>query len=81
MISSSIFQVVIDEISWLDFYAPLKCKFQYDGRRFRKHQTEKEIILYTVLTVCYDVFSGFVHYTTSSQKPLNSDVLSFLSQR
>ncbi|XP_023752476.1 uncharacterized protein LOC111900819 [Lactuca sativa] len=73
-------EVVIDEISWLDFYAPLKCKFQYDGRRFRKHQTEKEIILYTVLTVCYDVFSGFVHYTTSSQKPLNSDVLSFLSQ-
>ncbi|KAI3521569.1 hypothetical protein L1887_11040 [Cichorium endivia] len=73
-------EVVIDEIGWLDFYAPLKCKFQYDGRRSRKHaiQAEKEIILYTVLTVCYDVFSGFAHYTKSSQKPLDSDVLSFL---
>lgn len=76
-------QVVIDEIGWLDFFAPLKVKFQYDGRRSRQHaiQAEKEIILYTVLTVCYDVFSGFAHYTNSSQQPLDSDVLSFLFQR
>ncbi|KAI3759700.1 hypothetical protein L6452_07709 [Arctium lappa] len=72
-------EVVIDEIGWLDFYAPLKCKFQYDGRS-RQHaiQAEKEIILYTVLTVCYDVFSGFAHYSNSSQRPLDSDLLSFL---
>ncbi|KAI3671584.1 hypothetical protein L1987_87323 [Smallanthus sonchifolius] len=75
-------EVVIDEIGWLDFYASLKSKFQYDGRRSRQHaiQAEKEIILYTVLTVCYDVFSGFAHYTNSSQQPLDSNVLSFLIQ-
>ncbi|KVI05962.1 hypothetical protein Ccrd_015705, partial [Cynara cardunculus var. scolymus] len=74
--------VVIDEIGWLDFYAPLKCKFQYDGRS-RQHaiQAEKEIILYTVLTVCYDVFSGFAHYSSSSQRPLDTDLLSFLFRR
>ncbi|MFS8000139.1 hypothetical protein Hanom_Chr12g01174851 [Helianthus anomalus] len=76
-------EVVIDEIGWVDFYASLKSKFQYDGRRSRQHaiQAEKEIILYTVLTVCYDVFSGFAHYTNSSQQPLDSNVLSFLFQR
>ncbi|KAI3777836.1 hypothetical protein L1987_47639 [Smallanthus sonchifolius] len=75
-------EVVIDEIGWLDFYPSLKSKFQYDGRRSRQHaiQAEKEIILYTVLTVCYDVFSGFAHYTNSSQQPLDSNVLSFLFQ-
>ncbi|KAJ0834064.1 hypothetical protein HanRHA438_Chr16g0739511 [Helianthus annuus] len=75
-------EVVIDEIGWVDFYASLKSKFQYDGRRSRQHaiQAEKEIILYTVLTVCYDVFSGFAHYTNSSQQPLDSNVLSFLFQ-
>nr|XP_043616392.1 uncharacterized protein LOC122588349 [Erigeron canadensis] len=72
-------EVVIDEIGWLDFYAPLKVKFQYDGRsRQRAIQAEKEIILYTVLTVCYDVFSGFAHYSNSSQQPFDSDVLLFL---
>ncbi|KAI7741343.1 hypothetical protein M8C21_029248, partial [Ambrosia artemisiifolia] len=75
-------EVVIDEIGWVDFYASLKSKFQYDGRRSRQHaiQAEKEIIVYTVLTVCYDVFSGLAHYTNSSQQPLDSNVLSFLLQ-
>ncbi|XP_076894173.1 uncharacterized protein LOC143546376 [Bidens hawaiensis] len=75
-------EVVIDEIGWVDFYASLKSKFQYDGRRSRQHaiQAEKEIIVYTVLTVCYDVFNGFAHYTSSSQQPLDSNVLSFLLQ-
>ncbi|KAK9054713.1 hypothetical protein SSX86_025792 [Deinandra increscens subsp. villosa] len=75
-------EVVIDEIGWVDFYASLRSKFQYDGRRSRQHaiQAEKEIILYTVLTVCYDVFCGFAHYTNSSQQPLGSNVLSFLFQ-
>nr|GEY49828.1 LETM1-like protein [Tanacetum cinerariifolium] len=73
-------EVVIDEIGWLDFYAPLKSKFQYNGRRSRQRaiQAEKEIILYTVLTVCYDVFSGFAHYSSSSQQPLDTDVISFM---
>ncbi|XP_076898363.1 uncharacterized protein LOC143551906 isoform X2 [Bidens hawaiensis] len=75
-------EVVIDEIGWVDFYASLKSKFQYDGRRSRQHaiQAEKEIIVYTVLTVCYDVFNGFAHYTSSSQQPLDSNVLLFLLQ-
>ncbi|XP_076902734.1 uncharacterized protein LOC143557580 [Bidens hawaiensis] len=73
-------EVVIDEIGWLDFYAPLRSKFHHDGRRSRQHaiQAEKEIILYTVLTVCYDVYSGYAHYTNSSQQPMDANLLSFL---
>ncbi|XP_076925315.1 uncharacterized protein LOC143588092 [Bidens hawaiensis] len=73
-------EVVIDEIGWLDFYAPLRSKFHHDGRRSRQHaiQAEKEIILYTVLTVCYDVYSGYAHYTNSSQLPMDANLLSFL---
>ncbi|KAK1416857.1 hypothetical protein QVD17_25974 [Tagetes erecta] len=73
-------EVVIDEIGWLDFYAPLRSKFHHDGRRSRQHaiQAEKEIILYTVLTVCYDVFSGYAHYSNSSQQPMDANMLSFL---
>ncbi|PWA37344.1 LETM1-like protein [Artemisia annua] len=73
-------EVVVDEIGWLDFYAPLRSKFHHDGRRSRQHaiQAEKEIILYTVLTVCYDVFSGYAHYSNSSQQPMDKKLLSFL---
>ncbi|KAK9078330.1 hypothetical protein SSX86_002387 [Deinandra increscens subsp. villosa] len=73
-------EVVIDEIGWLDFYAPLRSKFHHDGRRSRQHaiQAEKEIILYTVLTVCYDVFSGYAHYSNSSQQSMDANLLSFL---
>ncbi|XP_071715100.1 uncharacterized protein [Rutidosis leptorrhynchoides] len=73
-------EVVVDEIGWLDFYAPLRSKFHHDGRRSRQQatQAEKEIILYTVLTVCYDVFSGYAHYSNSSQQPMDSNLLSFL---
>lgn len=75
-------EVVTDEIRWLDFYAPLKCKFYQEGRRSKQQaiQAEKEIILYTVLTVCYDVFSGFAHFSSSTQQPLDADLLSFLLQ-
>nr|GEX58776.1 LETM1-like protein [Tanacetum cinerariifolium] len=75
-------EVVVDEIGWLDFYAPLRSKFHHDGRRSRQHaiQAEKEIILYTVLTVCYDVFSGYAHYSNSSQQPMDKKLLSFLLQ-
>ncbi|GJT66621.1 hypothetical protein Tco_1018101, partial [Tanacetum coccineum] len=41
---------------------------------------EKEIILYTVLTVCYDVFSGYAHYSNSSQQPMDKKLLSILLQ-
>ncbi|KAI3775081.1 hypothetical protein L1987_49649 [Smallanthus sonchifolius] len=73
-------EVVIDEIGWLDFYAPLRSKFHHDGRRSRQQatQAEKEIILYTVLTICYDVFSGYAHYSNSSQQPMDANLLSFL---
>ncbi|KAL7600898.1 uncharacterized protein LOC111910290 [Lactuca sativa] len=73
-------EVVIEEIGWLDFYSPLRLKFHHDGRRSRQQaiQAEKEIILYTVLTVCYDVFSGYAHYTSSSQQPMDANLLSFL---
>lgn len=73
-------EVVVDEIGWLDFYAPLRSKFHHDGRRSRQHatQAEKEIILYTVLTVCYDVFSGYAHYSNSSQQAMDKKLLSFL---
>ncbi|XP_074329897.1 uncharacterized protein LOC141667351 isoform X2 [Apium graveolens] len=73
-------EVVTDEIGWLDFYAEYYCKFNQDRRRskHRKVQAEKEIILYTVFTVCYDVFSGFAHYSHSTQRPLDSNLLAFL---
>ncbi|KAK3002382.1 hypothetical protein RJ639_021044 [Escallonia herrerae] len=73
-------EVVTDEIGWLDFYAMLNCKFYQDGRRSKPHaiQAEKEIILHTVFTVCYDVFSGFAHFNNSTQQPLDANLLAFL---
>ncbi|GKE14284.1 hypothetical protein Tco_1421861, partial [Tanacetum coccineum] len=74
--------VVVDEIRWLDFYAPLRPIFHHDGRRSRQHaiQAEKEIIIYIVLTVCYDVFYGYAHYSNSSQQPMDKKLLSILLQ-
>uniref|UniRef100_A0A166ELT7 Uncharacterized protein n=1 Tax=Daucus carota subsp. sativus TaxID=79200 RepID=A0A166ELT7_DAUCS len=73
-------EVVTDEIGWLDFYAEYYCKFYQGRRRSKQHkiQAEKEIILHTVFTVCYDVFSGFAHYSNSTQQPLDSNLLAFL---
>lgn len=76
-------QVVTDEIGWLDFYAPFACIGNQERRR-SKHctiQAEKEIILTTVFTVCYDVFSGFAHFSRSTLKPLDADLLKFLLRR
>nr|GFC05059.1 LETM1-like protein [Tanacetum cinerariifolium] len=72
----------VDEIGWLDFYAPLRPIFHHDGRRSRQHaiQAETEIILYTILTVCYDVFSGYANYSNSSQQPMDEKLLSVLLQ-
>ncbi|XP_058004057.1 uncharacterized protein LOC110670701 [Hevea brasiliensis] len=43
-------------------------------------QAEKEIILSTVFTVGYDVFSGFAHFGHSTQQPLDAKSLEFLLQ-
>ncbi|XP_019193743.1 PREDICTED: uncharacterized protein LOC109187841 isoform X3 [Ipomoea nil] len=72
-------EVITDEIGWLDFYAAYASKF-CDKRRSKQHasQAETEIILYTVLTVCYDVISGFAHYNNSLQQALEPNLLDFL---
>ncbi|XVF86674.1 hypothetical protein PTKIN_Ptkin18bG0060900 [Pterospermum kingtungense] len=73
-------EVVTDEIGWLDFYGTIICKCNQEKRRSKQHtiQAEKEIILSKVFTVCYDVFSGFAHFSRSAQQPLDSELLSFL---
>lgn len=71
-------EVVTDEIGWLDFYAACTGN---QGRRRSKHHTiqaETEIILHTIFTVCYDIFSGFAHFTRSTQQPLDANLLAFL---
>lgn len=74
-------EVVASEIGWLDFYAASASKFCVK-RRSKQHpiQAEKEIILYTVLTVCYDIIAGFAHYSNSAQQPLDANLLDFLLQ-
>ncbi|RVW36922.1 hypothetical protein CK203_094930 [Vitis vinifera] len=73
-------EVVADEIGWIDFYAAFSFEFKQERRRSKPRaiQAEKEIILHTVFTVCYNVFSGFVHFSSSTQQPLNADLLAFL---
>ncbi|CBI36042.3 unnamed protein product, partial [Vitis vinifera] len=69
-------EVVADEIGWLDFYAAFSFGFNQERRSSKPHaiQAEKEIILHTVFTVCCDVFSGFAHFSSSTQQPLNADL-------
>ncbi|XP_011072404.1 uncharacterized protein LOC105157667 isoform X3 [Sesamum indicum] len=76
-------EVIIDEIGWLDFFAAYNCQLCQERRRSKYHpiQAEKEIIFYTVFTVCYDVISGFAHYSNSTQQTLDPDLLEFLLQR
>ncbi|KAL1551515.1 hypothetical protein AAHA92_19350 [Salvia divinorum] len=75
-------EVIIDEIRWLDLFAAYDSQFFQEGRRSKSHpiQAEKEMILYTVFTICYDVISGFAHYTSSTQQTLDSRLLEFLLQ-
>ncbi|KAI3455463.1 hypothetical protein Pfo_012126 [Paulownia fortunei] len=75
-------EVIIDEIGWLDFFAAYNCQLCQERRRSKHHpiQAEKEIILYTVFTICYDVISGFAHYSSSTQQSLDADLLEFLLQ-
>ncbi|GKV16196.1 hypothetical protein SLEP1_g26875 [Rubroshorea leprosula] len=73
-------EVVTDEIGWFDFYGVYPSMYDQVKRRSKHHtiQAEKEIILSTVFTVCYDVFSGFAHFSRSTQQPLDSELLAFL---
>ncbi|KAG5229167.1 LETM1 and EF-hand domain-containing protein [Salix suchowensis] len=73
-------EVVTDEIGWLDFYAACSFLNNQERERSKQHtiQAEKEIILSTIFTVCYDVFSGFAHFSRSAQLPLDADLLAFL---
>ncbi|KAM4100144.1 hypothetical protein ACB094_05G046600 [Castanea mollissima] len=51
-----------------------------ERRRSKQYpiQAEKEIILTTVFTVCYDVFSGFAHFSCSTLLPIDTNLLEFL---
>lgn len=71
---------VTDEIGWLDLYGAISCISYQDRRRSKQHaiQAKKEIILSKVFTVCYDVFSGFAHFSRSAQQSLEPDLLAFL---
>ncbi|KAF8025614.1 hypothetical protein BT93_F2453 [Corymbia citriodora subsp. variegata] len=72
-------EMIIDEIGWLDFYASQTASCP-DRKRSKQHviQAETEIILSRVFTTCYDVFSGFAHFSRSTLQPLDSEVLAFL---
>ncbi|KAL5575200.1 hypothetical protein UlMin_016899 [Ulmus minor] len=76
----SFMEVVTGEIEWLDFYAPFPSVSPQDRKRSKQRmlQAEKEIVLSTVFTVCYDVFSGFAHFSRSTQQLLDADLLAFL---
>ena len=75
----TVFQLVTDELGWLDFYASyvqINCREKRPKNNAR--QAEKEIILSVVFTVCYDVFSGFAHFNRSTQQSLDTASLSYL---
>ncbi|XP_012073417.1 uncharacterized protein LOC110008590 isoform X2 [Jatropha curcas] len=76
----SFMEVVTEEIGWLDFYATCFPLSKRERKRSKQHpiQAEKEIILFTVFTVCYDVFSGFAHFSRSTQQSLDAESLEFL---
>ncbi|KAF3450713.1 hypothetical protein FNV43_RR06802 [Rhamnella rubrinervis] len=78
----SFMEVVTDEIGWLDFYATCRCLCGQERRKSKQRalQAEKEIVLSTVFTICYDVFSGFAHFSRSTQQLLDADLLAFLLQ-
>ncbi|XP_027125768.2 uncharacterized protein [Coffea arabica] len=73
-------EVVTDEIGWLHFYPVVGFEWCQDRRRSKQRmiQAEKEIVLYKVLTACYDVISGFAHYSHSRKQPMDSNLLEFL---
>lgn len=75
----TIFQVVTDEIGWLDFYASYaQINYREKGPKHHAIQAEKEIIYSAVFTVCYDAFSGFAHFNRSTQQSLDTASQSYL---
>lgn len=80
---SSLFQIIVDEIGWLDFYATQPTISHQMRKRSKQHaiQAEKEMMLSAVFTICYDVFSGFAHFSRSTLQPLEAELLTFLLQR
>lgn len=76
-------QVVTEEIRWLDFYAEFACIGNQERRRSKQYatQAEKETILTTVLTICYDVFGGFANFSRSTLQPIDAYSIGFLLQR
>lgn len=71
-------EVVTDEIGWLDFYAAFSTTNNQE-KRSKQHalQAEQELSLYIVFTVCYDVFSGFAHFSSSAKQQLDANLLDF----
>ncbi|PON46916.1 CHCH- LETM1-like protein [Parasponia andersonii] len=78
----SFMEVVTGEIGWLDFYASFPSVCSQERQRSKQHalQAETEIVLSTVFATCYDVVSGFAHFSRSTQQLLDTDLLSFLLQ-
>lgn len=83
MIFILVFQIINDEIGWLNFYASLSFVPNLEKKRSKQHliQAEKEMIISAVFTVCYDVFSGFAHFSRSTLQPLDAELLGFLLRR
>ncbi|KAI4381910.1 hypothetical protein MLD38_007930 [Melastoma candidum] len=73
-------EIIVDEIGWLDFYATQPTISRQMRKRSRQHaiQAEKEMMLSAVFTICYDVFSGFAHFSRSTLQPLDAETLTFL---
>ncbi|KAF6163445.1 hypothetical protein GIB67_029294 [Kingdonia uniflora] len=73
-------KILAEEVEWLDFYVVVP-GISLNERKISKHhpiQTEKEIILFPVYSVCSDVFSGFSHFSSSTQQSLDENVVTFL---
>ncbi|KAF6164481.1 hypothetical protein GIB67_025307 [Kingdonia uniflora] len=73
-------EIVAEEMEWLDFYAAIPGISLNERKRSKQHpiQAEKEIILSAVYCVCSDVFSGFSHFSSSTQQSLDENVVTFL---
>ncbi|KAL5729094.1 hypothetical protein ACHQM5_002093 [Ranunculus cassubicifolius] len=72
-------EVVAEEIGWLDLYAAVPCISHHERKRSKQHalQAEQEIILSAVFNVCSDVFSGFAHFSNSTEQSLDANVKSY----
>ncbi|KAL6350130.1 hypothetical protein AAG906_004068 [Vitis piasezkii] len=71
-----------DEIGWLDFYLafPLD-SIKREGGPNRCHPSKERDYFTSCFTVCYDVFSGFVHFSSSTQRTLKCRLVGILASR